>query len=234
MPEHKVNDCFEKIEALWKFVEKKAEVYDEAIKAGKTFRKGNLEDIEKLVTFLRTWNQARGWKEPKVKEQLKTLWSSKKYAPILREFNEKYSEGELNEAVLGKFLETLLDLLRGLDGATEIVGTIKLAHVLYPDVFPLLDNPIAKGVGMGSSVGDINKYLKFKRAVDKTIERYCPDLPEEEKYKRIDEMLYLWYTWKQDGGESLKELLEKFGENCCANLFENIVDNIQMNIQKGA
>ncbi|WP_457753287.1 hypothetical protein [Thermococcus sp.] len=141
-----------------------------------------------------------------------------------------------------KFIEKLRDILgeavrkkkvKRPNKTREIIGAIKLAHVLYPEVFPLIDNPIAEEVGVkpkGRTLR-IDEYMTFKCALDDVISKNL-GLPEKEKYKRIDELLYLWYTWKKDNGKSLKELFRGLGWKDCIELFEDFIETLQEEIKR--
>ncbi|MBO8175698.1 MAG: hypothetical protein H0Z18_10615 [Thermococcus sp.] len=222
----KPEDCFEKVHQLWEFVEKNPEIYKEALKAGEKIRKGNTSDIEKLVKFLVAWNPRRGYRN--LREQL-----TENLIAIMSEFEKDHDEE--------KFIEKLQDILgeavkkgrKRPKKTREIIGAIKLAHVLYPEAFPLIDNPIARGIGAKKSETlKVDEYIHFKDALDETIRKFKLDFPEREKYKRIDELLYLWYTWKEDNGKSIKKLFSDLGWEGCIELFEDFIETLQEEIKK--
>ncbi|WP_457753288.1 hypothetical protein [Thermococcus sp.] len=66
----KPEDCFEKVHLLWDFVEKRSDLYRNALNAGEKIKKGSTSGIEDLVEFLRGWNKARRYDEETLKQQL--------------------------------------------------------------------------------------------------------------------------------------------------------------------
>ena len=78
----------------------------------------------------------------------------------------------------------------------ELVGTIKILHILAPCYFPLLDNPITKAVLKRSSIS-IKLYIEWMQRLKNWLKRYenvISKLEAEHKLsilKLIDEALYI-------------------------------------------
>ncbi|WP_258083713.1 hypothetical protein [Thermococcus thermotolerans] len=219
--------CFEKVRLLWNFIEKNPEVYTEALEAGMKVRGGDTSGIGKLVEFLRSWNKARGYNENKLNELLEGNLKS-----IVSEFEKEHNEEEF----IRKLRNILGDAVK--KKTNEIIGAIKLAHVLYPEIFPLIDNPISEGLELKPEwrTLKLSEYFAFKHAVDhavdEVIKKFGLNFSEREKYKRVDELLYLWYTWKGNNGESLKELFEGLEWKECIEVFEKFIETIKEEIMK--
>ena len=114
----------------------------------------------------------------------------------------------------------------------EFIGVIKTLHVLKPNIYPLLDNPIAENLGLFSQGEDILKkieaYKRFKFCLDILIQEYFPVYNpvfrgvEIYPYKTIDEFLFL--TISKDKKEILDllpsmKVLSEEGSQCIRNAF---------------
>ena len=219
-------DCFKKVRLLWEFVEQRPELYEAALNAGERIKDGDTSGVGELVEFLSTWNRRRGYKN--LKQQL-----TDNLVVIMSEFEREHNEEE--------FIRKLRNILRDAvkKKTNEMIGAIKLAHVLYPEVFPLIDNPIAKGINLKPTGKTLTpgEYIIFKRALDNIIKDFNLDLPGKEKYKRVDELLYMWYTVKRrkdnngDNGESLKNVFNGFGFENCTKFFDKFVEALKEKIK---
>ena len=164
-----------------------------------------------------TWNRARRYKGERLRKALSG--DSHEFRTLVAKFEEKHSRGFSKNDLEG-FLNGLIEVWRGVTGKTEIIGSIKLAHVLYPEIFPLLDNKIAEKLRIkhGNRL-EINEYLKFKVILDECISDLR--IPPEDAYKRVDELLYLWYT--QGKHRELEKIFIEFGRGDCLAVIQNVL-----------
>jgi hypothetical protein len=81
----------------------------------------------------------------------------------------------------------------------EYVGTVKILHILVPNYFPLLDNEIAKAVGLKGAI-TWSKYITWTKGLRLWLQNYVDVLEKLENefklsmLKLIDESLYIMST----------------------------------------
>jgi len=81
----------------------------------------------------------------------------------------------------------------------EYVGTVKILHILAPNYFPLLDNEIAKAVGLKGAI-TWSKYITWTKGLRLWLQNYVDVLEKLENefkssmLKLIDESLYIMST----------------------------------------
>ena len=198
-------------------IEDRSYLYSEAIEVGRQIRNMDFSEVDTIVEFLRKWNRARGYDKKSLMKALSG--DSQEFRTLIEKFEEKRSR-ELGRNDLEEFLNGLIRVLRKVTGKTETVGSIKLAHVLYPEIFPLLDNRIAEKLRIkhGNGLG-INEYLEFKAIIDGCI--FELRILLEDAYKRVDELLYLCYTREKE--EELEKIFNEFGQRTCWEVIQNIL-----------
>jgi len=84
-------------------------------------------------------------------------------------------------------------------GNNEPIGTIKFLHILSPNYFPLLDNPIAEQMGLKEKGVSVNAelYVEWMQKLKTWLENYIDDVKKlESKYgssilKLVDEGFYI-------------------------------------------
>jgi hypothetical protein len=167
-----------------------------------------------IAPYLFTWNFRRFKEYFKKKEDFNVESYFKSLGGFLEseiEKLERYRNKRLisdqieKESIERVFLEVNNKLKEIGIKNNEPVGTIKLLHVFAPYYFPLIDNDIAKAIGLLYSKREsltINSYLKWMNALKSWIQNYVEVIEKLEKdydssiLKLIDEGLYMMSTVK--------------------------------------
>ena len=155
--------------------------------------KNNNENIGfGIAPYLFTWNFQR-FKEYFKSEQfdLKGYFENlgnnlnPKKDELKKFYNKKIYSDEINEEEIKGIFNDINSKLHDLGiGQNEYVGVAKLLHIFAPYYFPLIDNPIAKAVGLKERENnplDADKYIKWMKCLKKWISNY-----NEEKIKSIE------------------------------------------------
>ena len=222
----KVSEKIDKCLSKWKSEIKdcgknqdcKRRVVKEAIACLKSLESSDDCCIGYLVEFLRSWNKNRR------KYNLELVINIIKKVMDFIKFGNNINS--LNPEVF-RFEEY------------EFIGVIKILHVLKPNIYPLLDNPIAESLDLFSQISQndppeekilkkIEAYKRFKFCLDILIKEYFPIYNpifrgiEIHPYKTIDEFLFLAISKDKkeilDLLSSMKMLSEE-GSQCIRNAF---------------
>ena len=208
-------NCFKLTSLLWDLNEDRSNPYLNALQN---------RTPENVCDFLSKWNRGRGYRKNILTQKL----ASKETQEKLKEVPSRFAD----------YLRSTNAILKGVTGKShqEYIGSVKLAHIYHPDVFPLIDNPILKEFKLNSfSQGNFNSFLKnyirFKNGMDKTIKDF--DLTDMEVrgrgiYKLLDEILYLFIT--QGKREIVEEILGRTGNYLCVILIDNLIQELTANI----
>ena len=117
----------------------------------------------------------------------------------------------------------------------ECIGSIKLAHIYHPQMFPLLDNNIIKYFKLQNfkDFGEfLEKYFLFKNAIDKCLdELYIKEINLKNRsiYKLIDEILYLYITQKKQ--DVVEKILVLANKTICVFLIEKLINCIKEHLK---
>ena len=210
----KIDKCLSKwksgIEGCRENPDCKRRVVKEAIACLKSLESSDDCCIGYLVEFLRTWNKARGYDLQFPLELIKRVMIFIKSGNNINSLKPEVFRFE----------------------EYEFIGVIKILHILKPNIYPLLDNPIAENLGLFSRAKDILKkieaYKRFKFCLDILIQEYFPVYNpvfrgvEIYPYKTIDEFLFLAISKEKkeilDLLSSMKVISEE-GSQCIRNAF---------------
>lgn len=180
----------------------------------KHLKKGQSENAGFAVApFLFTWNfqrfkeyfaRNRGFGLEQYFSRLGTFFEAKKEQ--LRSFRDKKLLcNELKKVQVANVFEAFNGELKRLGiKNNEPVGTLKLLHVCSPSYFPLIDNDIAKALGLLPPRGESltsHSYLKWMESLKTWLQNYdmIEDLEKEAELsilKLLDEGLYVMSSIK--------------------------------------
>ena len=204
-----INKCNKSISKLFKKEEKRYIYYENFI---------NMQTYENLYNFLKNWNQAIGILnnyEIRLKKALNKLMKKRNiykfflYFPFVRNliFNIIYKE-IYNELYYGINKEKKLR-----------IPTVKIAHILYPDFFPMFDNKILDSLVEKKNFLQ-NKDINFLKEII-FLYKDCIDINNKYNlsYKKIDEYFYLKYTKKIN--------FQKEFNIVCFKLYEEFENNLK-------
>ncbi len=167
-------------------------------------------NIDNLYDYIITWNRAIGVLKSKSNiELVKSILKKIKIIPKPSSLNEQK-----------KFLKNIIELFNNanLGNRNLKIPSLKIAHILYPDIFPLIDNPIQKEF-IGSINLNVDEFVEFILAFRDCLNKH---LPKNIDYKTFDEYMFLVYS------KDNKNLIDIE----CYKMFENIKHKIKECIQK--
>jgi len=166
--------------------------------------------------YLFTWNFRRFKKYFLKKQDFSVKLYFKKLGEFIEEKKKEFKffrkkrliYESIDREGIKRIFNKLNDTLRELGiGNNEPVGVIKLLHIFAPFYFPLIDNEIAKTVGLISRSRweslTFLSYLKWMKALQNWLQNYVETIGKiENEYrssilKLIDEGLYMMSTVKQ-------------------------------------
>lgn len=168
-----------------------------------------------ITPYLFTWNIKR-FKKYFIKPSFDLIEYSNELGNFLEDMREKLIkfrykrllDDHVNEARIKEIFEEINNNLREIGiKQNEPISTIKIIHVTASRYFPLIDNNIAKTVGLiveGESIVS-NSYIKWMKSLKKWLEKYREIIKViEGKFhgnysilKLVDEGLYMMCTVNQ-------------------------------------
>jgi hypothetical protein len=222
-------NCFKLIYLLFSLVEDRSNLYEEARKClekvSSKESQGNIPCSDKLIHFLKMWNKARGYKDEEAKEIVKAA------------INFTKDVEALNKEVIPK-------RKRNNREEVEFIGFIKVLHILHPQEFPLIDNPIGESLKILKNSMKVDRkvenYKILKTCLDEIINNYDFNSINIDgftlyPYKIIDEFLFLIISKNRENIlKELKKSEEIFTENAkeCLKIFFEIKEKLQQCLQK--
>jgi hypothetical protein len=219
-------NCFKLIHLLFSLVEDRSNPYEKARKCleevSSKESQSNMSCKNKLIHFLKKWNQARRYNDKEAKEIVEAALKFKGGVEALK--------------------KEIIPKRNGNDD--EFIGFIKVLHILYPQEFPLIDNPIAESLKIFKRTWKLDKkienYKILKICLDEIIDDYEFNSINIDgftlyPYKIIDEFLFLIISKnKENILKELKKSEEIFTENAkeCLKIFFEIKEKLQQCLQK--
>ena len=209
--------CFEFTSLLWDLNEDRSNPYLNALK-NKT--------PENVSEFLSKWNRGRGYDKQKLRKKIQT--NEKRFTQVPGQ-----SDHDLESYL--KYANKVLKEVTNKQNE-EYIGSVKLSHIYYPNIFPLIDNPILKEFEL-NKFSDFKAFLEqyfcFKKAIDKCIKKfnlYEIKVRERGIYKLVDEVLYLFIT--QEKAKIVEEILTITGNRLFVVLINSLLQEIYTNIKE--
>ena len=211
-------NCIKFVHLLFSLIEDRSYPYDEARKCLEKPNNNWDSCLNELKAFLKKWNKARRLKDEEAEKIIKKaqeLIDNGKFLNSIKETDIPIIERERK----GNRIEQ-----------RELIGLIKSLHILSPDKFPLIDNPIAKDLGVFGNNSKLNSKLKgiktFKHCLDNLISNYKIEKTKIKDitiypYKFLDEFLYLSISQeKEDILRNLASYTDEEIKSCIEILFK--------------
>ena len=173
-----LNKCFKFVSFIFKKIEDRYILYE-------NFQKN--KNCEALLKLLISWNKGLGIIN-KIPEQefcsfIENFLNKKSCIETLLKNNENFDQ------FLFKYIDEEFHKITQKEINKQLrIPTIKLLHFLFPDFYPIFDNPIMKSFNIG--ISDSNYYsmvFKYKKCFQKTFN-------DNISFKEFDEYLYLTKT----------------------------------------
>lgn len=208
--------CFLITSLLWDLNEDRSTPYLNALEN---------KNSQNVSEFLSKWNRGRRYDREKLKCEI--YRSQQKLDRTLPESDYKIYLNEVSQILKNATKKS----------DEEYIGSIKLAHIYHPDIYPLVDNPILDEFGLKKENGNFSKsidnYFCFKSAIDKIIDKYDLSQIEVRKrkiYKLIDEVLYLYIT--EDRKKNVELIFTITGNRLYFNLLNKLIQSLHIHIDQ--
>ena len=156
-------NCIEFVHLLFSLIEDRSYPYDKVRNCLENSKEEH-SCFKELKNFLKKWNKVRRLNDKEVEI-------------IIDKAQKSVDKGESLNSIEEKDIPTIKRKLKGQEKEQkEFIGLIKSLHILSPDKFPLIDNPIAKSLGVFGNNSKLENKLRrikiFKQCLDDLISKY--------------------------------------------------------------
>ncbi len=210
-------NCIEFVHLLFSLIEDRSYPYEEARKCLEKPNSNWDSCFNELKAFLKKWNRARRLKDEEAEK-------------IIKKAQELIGNGKSLNSIKEDDIPTIEREKEGNKiEQKEFIGLIKSLHILSPDEFPLIDNPIAKNLGVFGNNSKLENKLKgiriFKHCLDNLISNYKIGKTKTKDvtiypYKFLDEFLYLSISQEK---ENILRNLASYTDEEMKNCIETLI-----------